>query len=125
MNFEWRPLGGQYLCPACGLPEYFDSRAFDEFGGSIAQGICPCCFFEPGFNDDPSASGDAAATVLESILRHRERWVAEGMPWRRGTIDERRAIGVYDPRRISDDAPKGWCPKEQLEKLLRLAPDLR
>lgn len=125
MDFEWRRLDGLFRCPACGLPGYFQKDAFDEFGGVIAMGICPCCFFEPGFDDDPAASADAEPTVLASVRSYRRRWMANGMPWRRGTRKERIAIGVYDERRTSDDAPEGWCPKTQLEALFRLAPDLR
>ena len=124
MNIQWQSYLGQYLCPVCGLPGYFDERAFDDEGGCIAEGICPCCFFEPGYNDDPGASADAKPTVLETVLCCRERWIADGMPWRRGTREERMAIGVYSEERASDDAPDNWAPQEQLEHLLRIAPEL-
>jgi hypothetical protein len=125
MNFEWRRLEGAFRCPVCGLPGYFGEDSFDELGGVIATGICPCCFFEPGFDDNPAASGTPEPTVLGSILACRRGWIEDGMPWRRGTRDERIATGVYDERRTSDDAPKDWSPTKQLETLFRLAPDLR
>lgn len=125
MDFEWRPLGDRYLCPVCGLPDYFDVHAFDNRGGCIAEGICPCCFFEPGFDDDPNASANAQPTVRESIRWCRQQWISHGMPWRRGTVEERIALGVYDPARTSDNQPEDWCPQRQLERLLSLAPDLR
>ena len=124
MNFEWRRLDGQFLCPVCGLPGYFDEDAFDAFGGVIAMGICPCCLFEPGFDDDPAASGTAGLTVLDTVRSYRQGWIADGMPWRRGTRAHRIAIGVYDERRVWDEMPEAWSPTRQLERLLRLAPDL-
>ena len=125
MNIHWRRIEAQYLCPVCGFAGYFDEQAFDEGGGSVGNGICPCCFFEPGFDDDPGACAEARPTVRETIVTCRERWVADGMPWRRGTRQQRIAIGVYDSSRCSDDAPPGWSPTQQLARLLRLAPDLR
>ncbi len=71
------------LCPSCGLPGYFDATAWNADGrGIIASGICPCCFYEPGFDDDPTASANAMPTVRASILHYRAKWITMGMPWR-------------------------------------------
>jgi len=74
--------------------------------GRIGTGICCCCYFEPGFDDEPGNSPDAKSTVLDSILAYRRAWVDEGMPWR-CDIHER---------------PEGWDPIKQLDRLLELLP---
>jgi hypothetical protein len=96
----------RYLCPACGWPETFTGHSYQVRGGLIGSGICCCCYFEPGFDDDPRASDEAQETVVASILGYRETWVAQGMPWR-CDIHER---------------PDGWSPTEQLDRLLKLLP---
>lgn len=106
-QFNIRNHLGQYLCPACGLPGYFEGQSYIESGGLIATGICPCCSFEPGFNDDPGASVTAEKTVAASILKHRANWVATGMPWRGSG-------GV--------EAPEGWEAQVQLVQLAHFAP---
>jgi hypothetical protein len=100
---------GNYLCPACGLPGYFDGRQFqDDIGGVIGTGICPCCLYEPGFDDDPRASADARETIIESILFYRARWIDTGMPWYSDIVP----------------APAHWSATSQLEQLFVLAPFL-
>jgi len=95
---------GLYLCPACGLTSCFKAEPYDEHGGLIGTGICPCCLFEPGFDDNPAASPNAAATVLESIVKYRAVWVAEGMPWQ----------GAQTIR------PTEWNPEAQLHDLAKI-----
>jgi hypothetical protein len=100
---------GDYLCPVCGLAGYFAGQHFDDdIGGVIGTGICPCCFYEPGFDDDPLASGEAKDTIHASILSYRANWIASGMPWH-GT---------------NQHPPDGWCARVQLEQLFRPAPFL-
>lgn len=100
---------GEYLCPACGLPGYFDGQHFDDaIGGVIGTGICPCCFYEPGFDDDPMASADARPTLIWSVLSYRADWHANGSPWR----------GTNVP------PPDGWSAETQLALLFETAPFL-
>jgi hypothetical protein len=99
---------GRFLCPVCGHAGTFDGHCFDERGGVIGSGICPCCFYEPGFDDDPMASAKAKAMPLESIKHYRAEWIGEGMPWR----------SVHAPR------PASWNGPRQLADLVRIAPAL-
>jgi hypothetical protein len=99
-----------YLCPVCGWPGYFRGDHFDdEEGGCIATGICPCCLYEPGFDDQPLASKDAKPTIGESITFYRQEWLDAGLPWRGGDVTT---------------APDGWSAKKQLSRLFRIAPFL-
>lgn len=102
---------GQFLCPACGFAGYFRGNSFDQHGGVIGTGICPCCLFEPGFNDVMAASGTAEATSHETVLVYRRRWISDGMKWR------------GDPKVCS--VPHDWSAHAQLERLLAAAPELR
>ena len=96
------------LCSSCGLPGYFTALAWDDQGrGVIGSGICPCCFYEPGFDDDPAASADAQPTVQASVLHYREKWIASGMPWR----------GKDDYWLTK---PVDWNPAQQLAALERV-----
>jgi hypothetical protein len=101
-----RDNAGQVLCPVCGHAGAFDEHCFDARGGVIGSGICPCCLYEPGFDDDPGASAKAKATPLESIKAYRAEWIGEGMRWR------------------SEHAlpPGGWDGARQLADLLKLVP---
>ncbi len=99
------------LCPSCGLPGYFTTQSWDTHGrGVIAYGICPCCFYEPGFDDDPAASADAQPTVRASVLHYREKWIARGMPW----------CGNDDYWLTK---PADWNPADQLAALQRVEND--
>lgn len=100
---------GGFLCPVCGQAGTFDEHCFDERGGVIGSAICPCCFYEPGFDDDPMASAKAKATPIESIKAYRAEWIADGKPWRSASLS----------------APEDWDALTQLQSLLKLAPDLR
>jgi hypothetical protein len=99
---------GRWLCPVCGFPGHFQGESFDRHGGVIGTGICPCCLFEPGFDDVMAASGTAGATSHETVLVYRRDWIAAGMPWR------------GDPA----NRPGGWDPRRQLDGLLEAAPEV-
>ena len=101
---------GEFLCPACGWPGYFDGSSYGVAGSHIATGICPCCTFEPGFDDDLGASSAALSTVKASIKDFRKRWIISGMRWA--------------GRQPTPTAPRDWDPKAQLARLFVIAPDL-
>lgn len=89
---------------------YFHGNHFgDEEGGVIGTGICPCCFYEPGFDDNPAASAEANDKLLDSILSYRKAWIEQGMPWRGAPKAER---------------PTDWEPALQLARLYKAAPFL-
>ena len=98
------PDGG-FLCPVCGCSGDFDGAAFDEAGGVIGCGICRCCLYEPGFDDDPAASAEAKQTVYQSVNAYRDTWRGAGSPWR-GMIDR---------------LPRGWDAERQLAHLFTVA----
>jgi hypothetical protein len=80
---------GALLCPACGFDDGFNA-AFPPYGpqgGIIGRGICHCCLWEPGFDDDPMASSAAAPTILASIRAYRAAWIASGYAWRGQPVD--------------------------------------
>ena len=104
--FNIHDQDGRLFCPACGFAGYFSQPAYDEDGGIVGMGICPCCFWEPGYDD--KASADAKPTVLESLRAYRASW-AETFAWR----------GKHHLR------PAGWDGKTQLEALLKRAPHVR
>jgi hypothetical protein len=111
-KFNVLDQSGRYLCPACGWPGHFDGHSYWEQGGQIATGICPCCRFEPGYDDDSTVNEftQAEETVLESVLKYRKTWSDEGMAWR------------GHPKL---EAPEGWNPAEQLAHLFAVAPWIR
>jgi hypothetical protein len=100
---------GRFLCPVCGHAGTFDAYCFDERGGVIGSAICPCCFYEPGFDDDPMACVKAKATPVESIRAYRADWISDGKPWRSGSVT----------------VPEDWDASLQLKALLKIAPSLR
>ncbi len=106
-RFNIRDAAGRLLCPACGFPDFASHAAYDERGGIIGRTICPCCLWEPGFDDDMRASADALGTIIASLLAYRMRW---GGPceWR-GREGER---------------PADWDGQQQLDRLRELAPHL-
>jgi hypothetical protein len=99
---------GQILCPCCGLAGQFSYPPYDARGGSLGCGICACCMWEPGFDDDPGASAGAKPTIKASLVGYRTLWIEQGHPWRAETFS----------------APHGWSPTDQCAALLRLAPHL-
>ena len=62
-----------YTCQACGYP-LLSAPPLTEGVGSLE--ICPCCFYQPGYDDEVLASGRDL-----SPRDWRERWVAQGTPW--------------------------------------------
>ncbi len=103
---------GKFLCPSCGLPGYFEGCSYNEDGPIIGSGICPCCMFEPGFDDDPAASGNAEPTVLATIFKYRANWIKDGRHWL-----------AYDDYWFK--RPPGWDPQKQLEALIERFPWLQ
>ena len=101
---------GRLLCPACGFPDYAGRPAYDDKEGLIGTTICPCCSWEPGFDDNPAASAAAQDTILGSLRAYRAAWNGGDTPQWRGRLAER---------------PAQWCPKEQLERLFQTAPNVR
>jgi hypothetical protein len=99
---------GQILCPCCGLAGQFSYPPYDARGGSIGSGICACCLWEPGFDDDAMASAEAKPTIKASLLTYREVWIAADYPWRT-------AIHAQ---------PEKWDGHAQCEELLRRFPHL-
>lgn len=74
LSFNVVSPNGKLLCPACGFEGYSDEPAYFDHGGRIGIAICPCCMWEPGFDDEPLASGDAEDTILKSLIAYRSRW---------------------------------------------------
>ena len=99
---------GRLLCPCCGWPDYVDKPAYTHFGGVSGSGICACCLWEPGFDDDPLASADALSTPLQSVRKYRHKFWSNKV-WR-GRQSEK---------------PEAWNPSAQIEALLKMAPYLK
>lgn len=105
--FDYRRLdirtpNGDWLCPACGFPGYFGGESFGEHGPLIGTGICPCCQYEPGFDDSAAASGCAQDVPIDAIRAYSAAWFDGGMVWR------------GDPSAI----PAGWDRQAQREAWL-------
>ena len=107
-QFNIRDADGRLLCPACGCPAFSNEAAYDDRGGLIGAAICPCCLWEPGFNDTPGASADAQDTILISLRQYRAEW-SRDFQWR-----------GRESRR-----PLGWGAEGQLAHLFELAPNVR
>jgi hypothetical protein len=82
LKFNILDARGNLVCPACGEAEQFhaDALPYDDQGGVIGRGICSCCYWEPGFDDNPLASDAAKHTILESLKQYRAEWIASGYP---------------------------------------------
>jgi hypothetical protein len=108
LMFNVANFDGNLLCPCCGMSDQFSTTIYDSRGGMIGSGTCGACFWEPGFDDDPMASADAAPTILESLLAYRAKWTLEGCPWR-GTARSQ---------------PDDWNADQKLQFLFSRAPHL-
>lgn len=97
---------GRYLCPVCGYA-YSDAPAYDEAGGIIGRVICACCLWEPGFDDDPFASGKGTQGIMQAVRDYRAVWEGEAA-WR-GQVAFR---------------PHGFDGRAQVARLRVLAPHL-
>lgn len=97
---------GRLLCPACGWPGYSYAPAYTAVGGMIGMAICPCCLWEPGYDDETAASAAASATILDSIRAYRASWNRQ---WQ-GQVTLR---------------PQAWEVRTQLANLFTLAPHVR
>jgi hypothetical protein len=84
-------LPTSFVCPVCGCP-CLTEPAYSPRTGLGSYEICPSCWFEYGVTDD-----DKGFTHEE----WRQRWIADGMPWR----------SPVDP------VPPGWDPVAQLRNI--------
>ncbi|TCK23824.1 hypothetical protein EV667_3666 [Ancylobacter aquaticus] len=108
LQFNISDALGRWVCPACGYPGYSYGPAYDESHGLAGMAICPCCLWEPGYDDEPLASADAEETILGSLRSYRASWCRERL-WR-GRETER---------------PDAWDGAEQLRRLFDTAPHVR
>lgn len=106
-RFNVRDGDGRMLCPVCGFAGFAYRPAYEESGGLAGVAICPCCLWEPGFDDDPAASRHAQDSILGSIRAYR---FALGSPAWRGMADRK---------------PLNWDGERQLLALFNIAPYLR
>ena len=107
-EFNIQSETGTFICPVCGFPNFSRLEAYDkEEGGKIGTTICPCCLWEPGFDDNQLASAEAKATILQSVLQYRANWQVTS-EWR----------GQKNLR------PEDWNPASQLDELFKRAPFL-
>ena len=60
------------ICPVCGYPE-LEVPAYRGVYGEPSYDICSSCWYQYGKTDDDEGI---------SHEEWRERWIAEGMPWR-------------------------------------------
>ena len=107
-QFNIRDADGRLLCPACGFPSFANETPYDERGGLSGAAICPCCLWEPGFDDTPGGSADAEDTILASLRNYRAKWTSD-FQWRGRGRNE----------------PPDWDAERQLAHLFEVAPNVR
>lgn len=107
-QFNIRGPDGRLLCPACGFSGYSDEPAYDERGGVSGTALCPCCLWEPGFDDEAAASSSAGDTILASLRAYRADWRSSAA-WRGREAEK----------------PSGWDGEVQLASLFETAPNVR
>lgn len=78
----------------------------NEEGGVISSGICPSCFWEPGFDDNEFASANALRTIIDSIRSYRNSWSRQWCA-------------------EAESKPLNWNPELQLQTLYKIAPYVR
>jgi hypothetical protein len=102
-QFNIRDEQGLLLCPACGYQAFSFAPAYFEHGGERLV-ICPCCMWEPGYDD---ADARTTADVLVALRDYREGW--------------------HGCARWSspNDPPPNWDGKRQLSHLFEVAPNVR
>jgi hypothetical protein len=110
-GFDYRALNmrredGTWLCASCGFPDYFTGKSFDENGPLIGSGICPCCMYEPGFDDIAGASAVGFDSPLLALQAYSKEWRQHGMVW----------------RGMGDWMPHGWNPETQMADWILHAP---
>jgi hypothetical protein len=103
MQFNIRDEQGLLLCPACGYPAFCFAPAYFEHGGERLV-ICPCCMWEPGYDD---AYARSPADVLAALRAYRQDWQGSA-----------RWASPNDP-------PAYWNGQRQLSHLFDLAPNVR
>lgn len=118
LSFNVMTEDGQVLCPCCGFAGQFAREPngrgggligpYGPLGGIIGSGICSCCYWEPGFDDDPMASAFAKSTIIESLRAYRDAWVSAGYVW----------------RGANSAAPVGWDGRTHCEAFLQKFPHL-
>ena len=85
---------GAWACPVCGSFELAEQPYYSD--GSASFAMCSCGF-EFGFDDDPGASAEAAASVTANWSKWRARFLRKLQPHPQALaqVTERlRAIGV-------------------------------
>ena len=106
-EFNVTDAQGNLLCPSCGFVGYSNAPAYSSKGGMIGVTICPCCLWEPGFDDEPGACARAKDTIKESLNSYRSKWAIlkewQGKP---------------------ELKPIGWNGELQLQELFETAPHL-
>lgn len=107
-RFNVQDGDGHMLCPVCGFAGFAYGPAYDEGGGLAGVAICPCCLWEPGFNDSPLASHHAQSSILGSVRAYRQMHFSP--PAWHGKADRK---------------PLDWDGERQLSALFVHAPYLR
>lgn len=108
LSFNVLNREGSLLCPVCGFPDFSNSPPYSKNGGEIGTAICPCCLWEPGFDDCPAASARAKETIIASVKAYRSGWAATKQ-WQGNR----------------DRMPENFDSAGQLAKLLETAPILK
>ncbi|WP_380783525.1 hypothetical protein [Sphingomonas sp. R86520] len=103
IQFNIRDEQGMLLCPACGYPGFSFNPAYFEHGGERIV-ICPCCMWEPGYDDDDASS---ATDVLNALRGYRKGWHGSAL-WA-----------------SPNDPPPNWDGQRQLLHLFKVAPNVR
>jgi len=82
----------KHYCPACGFPLDEPAWVDPDAPGGGSQKICQSCDIQFGYED---AAGGDPARRRQLWREWRERWVADGCPWRGASPPP----DDYDPKR--------------------------